>query len=70
MALEKQERFIAADYCGWNQRYGRYTVCPTGETLVCQPSMLEFEWEKGQLEFLEKYPGLNVHNCPDRYSQQ
>lgn len=60
--------FIAHDYCGWNDRYGRFTHLPGCHTLVCQPWMDQRDWDEAQLKFLEAYPGLTVHECPDAYS--
>lgn len=62
------DSFIVHDWCGWNDRYGRYTHMPSGATLVCQAWMGQQEWDKAQLEFLERFPGLNVHDCPGAYS--
>jgi hypothetical protein len=56
--------FIAFDWCGWNDRYGRYTHMPSGETLLCRPYFSQAEWDIAQLEWFKKFPGLNVHDCP------
>lgn len=63
-----QEQFIAHDWCGFGERYGRYTHLPSGDTLVCRPDMGQVEWDKAQLAYMKKYPGLNVHECPGRYT--
>ena len=58
---DEPESFIAFDYCGWNESTGRFTVMPTGETLL-------YRSEKTLLEFLAKFPGLPVYSCPGRYT--
>lgn len=58
------ETFIAHDWCGWNEQYGRFTHMPSGDTLVCQAWMGQLEWDKAQLAYFRKYPGINVHRCP------
>ena len=63
------EQFIAHDFCGWDEQYGRYTHMPSGETLICKQHMGQLQWDKAQLEFLLKYPGMNVYSCPNRYWQ-
>jgi hypothetical protein len=60
--------FIAHDWCGWNEQFGRFTHIPSGETLVCRPGMTQSQWDKAQLEWMRRFPGLTVHSCPDRYS--
>jgi hypothetical protein len=62
--------FIAHDFCGWNEQYGRYTHCPSGATLVCRPGMDQTAWDRAQLEFLSKLPGLPVHSCPGTYTTE
>lgn len=61
--------FIAHDWCGWNERYGRFTHLPSGDTLVCQEWMGQSDWDKVQLEWFSKYPGLDVHECPAVYDR-
>lgn len=56
--------FIAHDWCGYNDQYGRYTHVPNGTTLVCQAWMGQKDWDQAQLEFLQQFPNLNVHDCP------
>lgn len=58
--------FIAFDWCGWNESRGRFTYCGNGEmdTLVQQGWMGQQAWDKAQLEWFKKYPGLTVHRCP------
>lgn len=63
-----EAHFIAHDWCGWNSRFGRYTHMPSGDTLVCEGWMGQADWDKAQLEWMKKYPGLNVHKCPGAYS--
>lgn len=62
--------FIAHDWCGWDDRYGRYTVVPGAQTLVCRPDMSQVAWDKAQLEFLKPYagqsPSLIVYECADQ----
>lgn len=63
---EKQtaQQFVVFDWCGWNERYGRFTHLPSGETLVCQAWMGQLDWDKAQLEWFEKLDGsLVVHRC-------
>jgi hypothetical protein len=62
--MTNQQPFIAYDWCGWNEQYGRFTHVPSGETRVCQTWMGQRDWDQAQLDFLQKYPGLNVHSCP------
>jgi len=60
--------FIAFDWCGWDERFGRFTHLPSGETLVCRDGMGQIAWDKAQLNFFQKFPGLNVHSCPGAYT--
>lgn len=68
--------FVAHDYCGWNEQYGRYTSCPgdsgrEAETLVCRPGMDQTQWDRAQLDFLSKYPAdWPVHSCPGAYTTE
>ena len=56
--------FVAFDYCGWQDRYGRFTVVPDGETLVQGAWMRQEDWDKAQLEWFSKLDGdLVVHRC-------
>lgn len=58
--------FIAHDWCGWNERFGRFTHMPSGDTLVCQGWMGQLDWDKAQAEWFQKFPGeLMVHRCPN-----
>lgn len=59
--------FIAFDHCGFNNQYGRYTHIPGGETLVCLSGWGQKEWDKAQLVFFSKYPGLTIYHCPGIY---
>lgn len=61
------EAFIAFDWCGWNDRYGRFTHVPSGDTIVCQGWMGQEDWDAKQLEFFQKYPGLTVYKCLTNY---
>lgn len=63
-----QVAFIAHDWCGWNDQYGRYTHLPSGDTLVCRPGMGQDDWDRAQLQYFRKYPGLNVYDCPGAYT--
>ncbi len=60
--------FIAHDWCGFDEKYGRYTHMPSGKALVCQKWMRQADWDKAQLEFLKQFPGLNVHDCIGAYT--
>lgn len=61
---EMQTGFIAHDWCGWNETYGRYTHVPSGTTLVCQAWMGQRDWDKAQKKWLSKFGGsLVVHKC-------
>lgn len=63
--------FIAHDWCGWNENYGRYTHVPSGDTLVCKAYMNQMQWDQAQHDWLNKYPDLTVHSCPTGpYSQE
>jgi hypothetical protein len=62
------EEFIAHDWCGWNNNYGRYTHIPSGDTLVCKASMNQQQWDKIQLAFLSSYSGISVYECSGFYS--
>lgn len=64
---EQVQVFIAHDYCGWDERYGRYTHVPSGDTLVQRDAMGQANWDKAQLDYLAKYPGLTVYKCPGAY---
>jgi hypothetical protein len=58
------DKFIAHDYCGWNDRYGRFTAMPSGDTLTCQQWMGQLDWDKAQVEWFAKFDGaLVVHKC-------
>lgn len=59
------EHFIAFDWCGSFQYYGRFTHCPSGDTLVQRQGMTQKIWDQTQLKWFRKYPGLTVHNCSD-----
>lgn len=62
------EKFIAFDWCGWNENYGRFTlVDATCETLVQQAYMNQRQWDQSQLEFFRRFPGLTVYRCPGSY---
>lgn len=63
------ETFIAHDWCGWNQQYGRFTHMHTGDTLICKASWGQSEWDQAQLEYFSKYPGINVYDCPGEYNR-
>jgi len=57
--------FIAHDWCGLNDHYGRFTHVPSGKTLVCEGWMLQADWDKAQLEWFAQFDGdIVVHRCP------
>lgn len=60
--------FIAHDWCGSMQQYGRYTHMPSGDTLVCKAWMGQVDWDKAQLEYFQKYSNITVHECPGQYT--
>lgn len=62
--------YIAFDWCGTFENYGRFTHLPSGETIVQQPWMGQSDWNKKQLEFFQKYPGLTVYKCPFNYNDR
>lgn len=64
MAVE----FIARDGAGWMEARARYTHMPSGDTLLAQPWMSRDDWDERVLGFMSRYPGLNIHSCPGRYS--
>lgn len=63
--------FIAFDWCGRNGNYGRFTYVDrasgTSDTLVQRTAMGQYDWDKAQLEWFRKYPGLTVYRCPGAY---
>lgn len=68
MATKEFEPFIAHDWCGFNEQYGRYTALPSGRTLVCRPGMDQAAWDKAQLAYLSEFPNQPVHECPGPYT--
>lgn len=62
------EEFIAHDWCGWKQQYGRFTHMPSGDSLICQAWMGQSDWNMAQLGWFLKYPGLTVYNCVGAYT--
>jgi hypothetical protein len=64
----QQTAFVAHDLCGWHLQYGRFTHMPSGDTLVQEDWMGQADWDKAQLAFFRKHPGLNVHECPGAYN--
>lgn len=61
---EREIAYIVFDWCGWNDRYGRFTALPTGTTLTCQAWMGQEDWDKAQLEWFRQFDGtLVVHRC-------
>lgn len=59
--------FIAFDWCGWDDRYGRFTHCPSGNTLAQQAWMDQADWDKAQLEWFRQYDGLTIYKCYEQY---
>lgn len=55
--------FIAFDWCGWNERYGRFTHMPSGDTCLQPCDADQRSWDKKQLEWFKKYPGIKVCRC-------
>jgi hypothetical protein len=53
-------QFIAFDWCGWNERYGRFTALPSGDTIICQGWMGQHDWDKAQLEWFKRFDGAVV----------
>jgi len=61
-APEKPREFIAFDWCGWDDRYGRFTHVPSSDTLTQQAWMGQLEWNEAQLKWFQKWsPALVVH---------
>jgi hypothetical protein len=59
-------KFIAFDWCGFAELYGRFTAMPTGDTLVCRQWMGQREWDAAQLAWFEHYnPAVAVYRCLD-----
>jgi hypothetical protein len=56
--------FIAFDWCGWSEQYGRFTHMPSGETLLQKRWMGQTDWDQCQLEWFKKFPDLIVCRCP------
>lgn len=64
--LKEPQAFIAHDWCGWNERNGRFTHMPSGKTLLCEDWMGQEAWDKAQLAwFTQLDENLIVHKCPD-----
>lgn len=62
---ELSPQFVCHDWCGWNEKYGRFTHMPSGSTLVCRAWMGQSDWDSAQLEWFSKLDGdLIVHKCP------
>lgn len=63
-------KFIAFDWCGWNDKYGRYTLIDPNncDTLLQRGHYDQQQWDRVQLDWLRKYPlELVVYNCPNAY---
>lgn len=57
--------FIAHDWCGFLDRYGRFTHLPSGQTLICEAHMDQEKWDRAQLRWFRQFSGtLVVHRCP------
>lgn len=66
MSEMSQNEFIAFDWCGWNNRFGRFTHIPSGATLTQQQWMGQTDWNKAQLEWFKQFKGdLLVHKCTE-----
>jgi hypothetical protein len=59
----QEEEFIAFDYCGWSEQYGRLTHVPTGETLVCKSCWGQQDWDIAQATFFDKFLNIKVYDC-------
>ena len=56
--------YIVFDWCGFGDRYGRFTSMPDGKTLVCQAWMAQSDWDKAQLEWFKQFDGrMTVCRC-------
>jgi hypothetical protein len=64
MENKMNEAFIAFDWCGWNENYGRFSHMPSCETLIQEGWMNQRDWDEAQLRWFEKFPGLTVCRCP------
>lgn len=64
------EDFIAFDWCGAFEQYGRFTHISSGETIVWQGWMRQDDWDAKQLEFFQKYPGVTVYKCLRSYNDK
>lgn len=64
MSGDVSRAFIVHDWCGWDERQGRFTHSPSGDTLLCPPDASQRSWDRAQLAWFRKYPGLTVHRCP------
>jgi hypothetical protein len=62
--------FIASDWCGWGDRYGRYTHIPSGETIIEYPYDDQSSWDARQVAFFRRHPGLRVYVCLGRYTDE
>jgi hypothetical protein len=60
--MPEQLEFIAHDWAGMFERLGRYTHVPTGETLLCHAYYDQDAWDRAQLEFFKRFPGLVVYD--------
>ena len=56
--------FVAFDWCGWNDQYGRFTAMPDGATLTCKAWMGQADWDAAQLDWFQQFsPDIVVHRC-------
>lgn len=58
------DTFVAFDWCGWNNRFGRFTGVPSGTTLTQQEWMGQRDWDGRQVVWFKQFsPELVVHKC-------
>ncbi len=61
--------FVAHDFCGWAENYGRFTVVSqstdtNGNTLVCRSGMNQAQWDRAQLNWFSQLDQtLVVYKC-------
>jgi hypothetical protein len=56
------KEFIAFDWCGAMDSYGRFTHMPSGKTLVQEKWMGQSDWDSKQLEWFKTFDSaLVVH---------
>jgi hypothetical protein len=66
MPTEEVIEFVAFDWCGWDERQGRFTHMPSGKTIVQGVDATQKGWDAKQLAFFKEYPpSTPVCRCPD-----